>query len=796
MSTKIDDIYVKIGGDSKGLTAEVVKTDSVLSAFDKSVEDLNRSTKSVSASTDTLKRKTRRLGEGFRRESKNVDKFRRSVRGAAQSMKSFGSAGISRVTLPLALLGAASTRSAATLEESFIKINTLVGISQKVINGYKKDIEGLSDITSKPQEELAEALFVVTSAGLRGAEAMDVLTASAKSGVIGLGETKVIAKAVTAAMQAYGSDVLSAAKATDILTAIVREGNLEASELAPVLGRVIGIASQLGVSFQEVGANIATFTRLGVDSAEAVTGLRGILSVLLKPSAAAADALAKVGLSAQNLRKQVREEGLAKTMNSLITAFKGNDEALSAVIPNVRALAAALGTSGAQAEKYEEVLLSIQNSTGLVDKGFAKASKGSMIQFRKSLNDLKNASIDLGKEIIPFATKLAKKISFLASAFRGLDKNTKLLIAAGIGLTAMLPPIIALFASLAIAVNAATWPIIAVTAAVIALGTSAVYVYKNWEAFKDRFQNLWQNIAIVAIEHIRYIVKFFTMGANLIIKGLNAIGVIEFNPFENLDTAFDNIIEKLNSTKQYSEREFQSFGEFMGSVADDLKNKLRELSGGFGGLTDGVDKVTNASIKRNVSVEDNVMNDVTSGVVFPDGYINKKRIQVSKDLSNYTKTISDHSANLRAEMQSLVSGLNQVVQSGLVNVAIGIGGIIEGMISGASKSGDALKLLLTPFADMMIQAGTMMVAFGIKSAEFFTTILSNPFAAIAAGVGLIAVGSAFKGALSGGSSGGASTSSSGGFSGGGGSGGVLSANISWDGIEFYLDERGKLRKRN
>ena len=145
------------------------------------------------------------------------------------------------------------------------------------------------------------ALFTVTSAGLRGAEAMEVLEMAAKGSAIGMGDTKEIARAVTAVMQAYGPETMSAAKAMDVLTATVREGNLEASELAPVLGRVVGLAAQMGVGFDQVGASIATFTRLGVDSAEAVTGLRGFLSGIIKPTNEGAEALASMGIDRKSV---------------------------------------------------------------------------------------------------------------------------------------------------------------------------------------------------------------------------------------------------------------------------------------------------------------------------------------------------------------------------------------------------------------------------------------------------------------------------------------------------------------
>ena len=56
-------------------------------------------------------------------------------------------------------------------------------------------------------------------------------------------------------------------------------------------------------------------------------------------------------------------------------SFEGNDEALTSVFGNVRALSAVLGTAGAQGETYAAVLDNISNSTGIVDEGFENVSQ-------------------------------------------------------------------------------------------------------------------------------------------------------------------------------------------------------------------------------------------------------------------------------------------------------------------------------------------------------------------------------------------------------------------------------------
>ena len=234
----------------------------------------------------------------------NLSGLKRGLKIAGNSLKKFGASAkriggnITRnVTLPFAAAGAAGVKMATDLETSFSKIENLVGITGKALDDFKNSVKGVSAATGQSQQALSEALFTVASAGLRGAEATEVLERSAKASAIGLGDTQQIAQALTGVLQAYSKEGLTAAEATDTLTAIVREGNLEAESLAPTLGRIVGIGSQLGISFQELGANIATFTRLGVPAEEAVVGLRGVMTSFLKPTQDAEKALATLGLT-------------------------------------------------------------------------------------------------------------------------------------------------------------------------------------------------------------------------------------------------------------------------------------------------------------------------------------------------------------------------------------------------------------------------------------------------------------------------------------------------------------------
>ena len=151
-------------------------------------------------------------------------------------MQSVGRSMSTKLTLPIVAAGAAATKLALDFDKSMTQIESLVGIAADKVSEMGETAKKMATDTGRSANEAAEALFFITSAGLRGADATDTLSASLKAAAVGLGETKTIADLATSAMNAYGVENLNATSATDILVASVREGKLEASELAGAIG--------------------------------------------------------------------------------------------------------------------------------------------------------------------------------------------------------------------------------------------------------------------------------------------------------------------------------------------------------------------------------------------------------------------------------------------------------------------------------------------------------------------------------------------------------------------------------
>lgn len=365
------------------------------------------------------------IGADISEFDKKMREAQRTLKRSAQALQGVADSVFKNITVPFAAAAGAGTKLYIDLDNNFNKIENLVGISGNSLKEFRDGVKNLSGTTAKSQAELSDALFTVTSAGLRGSAALDVLEASAKASAVGLGQTKEVARSVTSIIQAYGAENIDAATATEQLFKTVKEGNLDAEQLAPTLGKVLPVASALKVSFGELGANIASFTKLGVSAPEAITAVKSALASILKPTTEAKEALASIGLTTEDLKSQIEQQGLAKTFVGLVQAFDGNTEALAKVFGNVEGLANVLGVATTQAGDYIRISEEMTRSTNYLEEGFENSSKKIGFVFQQAIESSKNSLIELGDAVAPLVTSLSKGISAITGVFSNLDDGTK-----------------------------------------------------------------------------------------------------------------------------------------------------------------------------------------------------------------------------------------------------------------------------------------------------------------------------------------------------------------------------------
>lgn len=425
-------------------------------------------------------------------QDKSLSNSTRSAANNVESASKKMQTSLRKAAVAFGVLAAAGTGMAIKMAKDYQaamqKIVGLVGVSQKQVDQWSKQILALASTLPQSPKELADAMFFVTSAGLRGTKAMDVLTTSARAAASGLGDTKTVADAVTSAMNAYAKHGLKAKDVTDTITAAVTAGKMPVEDLTASIGQVLPVASEMGIKFSEVAATAAAMSRVGAPVQNTMTGIRYLLTSLEKPTVSVTKLLAKFGYSADDLRKSLRDRGLLATLKELHDKLPV--DAFLQVVGGARGVSTALGLVGQNSKQVTEVFKDVDKSAGATDRAFKSASQTADFKLNSALSSLQAAAINLGSALLPIVAKIADAFSKLLAPI-AQNKAAFAILAGGVMAFAVTSKIaMTLFATSVRAALVTSVVGIAILALTVAITALLTHWNTVWGAIKDVTQTV------------------------------------------------------------------------------------------------------------------------------------------------------------------------------------------------------------------------------------------------------------------------------------------------------------------
>lgn len=331
---------------------------------------------------------------------------------------------------------AAIIKASANFEKSMANVATLVDTNVENMEEMSKEVQAMAKRMPVPINELSTALYQVRSAGIEAAGAMDVLEASAKLAVAGLGTTEEATNLVTSAINAFGLDATRATKHADVFFRAVKAGKTTVAELAQGFGQIAPLASEVGVQFEELMAITSAMTTSGLTASIAYSQQRAMISNLLKPTAEMQELFDKLNIT--NIQTKIQQDGLIKTTRELAAATEGNNEMLAKAFGSVEALNAVMMILGDTGENAIEITKGMTSATTELNEAYEKQLETFEANWQILKNSLNVEMIRLGNEILPPLTAFMKNsfiptLEGVASYFR--DHTTMLNIMIGLLLT-------------------------------------------------------------------------------------------------------------------------------------------------------------------------------------------------------------------------------------------------------------------------------------------------------------------------------------------------------------------------
>lgn len=336
-------------------------------------------------------------------------------------------------------------------------------------------------------ERQAQAFYQAISAGAsNAAEATELLDVANRLAIGGLTSIEGAVSGVSSVMNAYGMSASEAINVSDALFVAMKGGQTTVGQLTSTLGRVTPIAAALGVSFGEVAAATSALTASGQSTAEAVTGLRGIMSSILRPTAQATELANKLGLEFNSAA--LKAQGFAGFMDSVVEATGGSQAQLAQLFGSIEGINAALSLTGPASEKFTNILGQMEERGGATAEAFERVSQSLNQRFAVVLGQLGDVLLSVGNIILAILVPALETVMTVISAVRvifdafGIDAQVLANIITGVGaafLIAFGPQVIAQVKAMAVALGAQALGAMKTFTAAVVANTAAVL---RWSA--------------------------------------------------------------------------------------------------------------------------------------------------------------------------------------------------------------------------------------------------------------------------------------------------------------------------
>jgi len=251
----------------------------------------------------------------------------------ARKLASFAWTQFKRGMLAVTAAVLGGTKVWADFETQLANVSTMLSDPDAFMGQFKAGIRELAMEFGESTAALSGGLYDILSASIPAAKALDVLRVSTMAAKAGLTDTKTAADAITTILNAYGLEAEKASEVSDMLFATVARGKTTFAELASNIGLVATTAASAGVSMDEMGAMLATMTRAGVKTENAITALQAIIASFLKPTDEAVELAAELGFEMNSTALETMGlHGILQKISQLPA------DALARLFPNQRAL--------------------------------------------------------------------------------------------------------------------------------------------------------------------------------------------------------------------------------------------------------------------------------------------------------------------------------------------------------------------------------------------------------------------------------------------------------------------------
>jgi TP901 family phage tail tape measure protein len=301
----------------------------------------------------------------------------------------------------------------ADFQASMNEVFTLLpGISQDAMGDMSHQVEQFSKDFGVLPEKVVPALYQSLSAGVPPDNVFKFLESANKAATAGVTDLSVAVDGISSVVNAYGSDVIDATKASDLMFTAVKLGKTNFEQLSSSLFNVTPAASAAGVEFKTVTAALAAMTLQGVPTNVATTKLRAAINELSQAGTKTDKIFREV--AGKSFKEFIASGGdMQGALQLLERHARDTNVGINDLFGSVDAGSAALLLTGKGTDAFSNALKGMDESAGATDAAYATMNQG----ITDALDDMRASfavfQLQVGERLAPVVQFFADQLGTL-----------------------------------------------------------------------------------------------------------------------------------------------------------------------------------------------------------------------------------------------------------------------------------------------------------------------------------------------------------------------------------------------
>lgn len=421
---------IKLDGSYNSLTARnkelLIKMKATTGGINSNSASMQKMKAEYTANNNKLKEFDKSIGNNQR----NVGNYSSALSGVKEKLSAVG-IGLGAAVLAFQAVGrvvSGLSKDFGEFEKGFTNVLSLM--SSKDIDAFGDTLQaGAIDVMKEFGLEIGDmnkALFDAVSAGVPAGEAVDFLRVASELAIGGVTDLTTATDGITSVINAFGLETSEATEVASAFFSAQKFGKTTVDELSSSIGSVAPVAKQAGLGYKELLSAMAVLTKQGLQTDLATTALRASITSLANPSETSKKEFERLGI--QYGLSALQGEGFMETLKQISVAAETDSDALTKLIPNVRALTGIGALGEAQLKDYSEILQQVTN-----DYGENSSLAAAVVMQQETLEQQQNRlnaewtaqKILVGEELKPIFSFFLKTLSGLIKSLTTIVKVLK-----------------------------------------------------------------------------------------------------------------------------------------------------------------------------------------------------------------------------------------------------------------------------------------------------------------------------------------------------------------------------------